>query len=80
MESFKHQDLPHECFIPEIAFILVILVARRRHAKRCIALSAGHRLLNDDRADHARMDRTREVISAGLVELVREALVRIHAA
>jgi hypothetical protein len=37
-------------------------------------------LLNGDRADHARMDRTREVIRAGLVALVREALVRIYAA
>src|SRR3984957_6206574 len=38
------------------------------------------RSLNDDRSDHARMDRAREVISTRLVEFEREALVRIHAA
>ena len=37
-------------------------------------------LLNDDRADHPRMNRTGEVIGSGLVELEREALIRIHAA
>jgi hypothetical protein len=35
-------------------------------------------LLNDDSSDHARMDRTREVIRARLVELVGKALVRVH--
>jgi len=41
---------------------------------------ARHGLLNDDRADHPRMNRTGEVIGSGLLELEREALIRIHGA
>ena len=41
---------------------------------------ARHRLLNDDRADHPWMNRTGEVIGSGLVELEREALIRVHGA
>src|SRR5216683_603754 len=38
------------------------------------------KLLNDNRSDHARMNRAREMIRTRLVELVGKALVRIHAA
>jgi hypothetical protein len=36
--------------------------------------------LNDDYSDHPRMDRTHVMIGARLVELEREAVVRIHVA
>src|SRR3984885_6727531 len=38
------------------------------------------RSLNDNRSDHARMNRAGEMIRTRLVELVRKTLVRIHTA
>src|SRR5882757_1833986 len=54
--------------------------ARLAEATRLVLVELFMRLLNDDRTDHARMDRAREVVCTRFVEFVREALVGIHAA